>query len=136
MSRFLLVPERCHRVYPAGSPCRNPAGQRGDAQQNRGYTDEDRKVDHALGNRVNGNHERKYPANRRAPRDCAQVLANDLQDDPTAGGSERQPNANLSRSPGHGVRNYGIDSYRREAKQEWPEDNEHPRGDAAGHRGQ
>ena len=56
---FLLVPERCHRINPASSPCRNPTGQRRDTQQYRRYADENRKIDHAFGNCVDGNHERK-----------------------------------------------------------------------------
>src|SRR6266849_3333625 len=128
MSLLLLVPERGYRINPASSPCRNTAGDRRDTQQNRRYTDKNRKVDHALRNRANGNHERKYTSNRRAPGDYTQVLANNLQDNPPAGGPERQPHANLSRSPGHGVRNHGVDSNRREAEQEWPEHHEHPRG--------
>ena len=58
-SLLLIVPERCHRINPAGSSRGNPAGERRDTQENRWYTDENRKVDLALGNRVNGNHERK-----------------------------------------------------------------------------
>jgi hypothetical protein len=54
---LLLVPERCHRINPASSACRNPAGQGRDAQQNRGDTEENREVERAVRNRVKGNHE-------------------------------------------------------------------------------
>src|SRR6267154_1863491 len=101
-SLLLLIPERYHRINPASSPCRNPAGQRRNTQEKRGDTNENGKVDYALGNCVNGNHERKYPSNCRAPSDYTQVFANNLQDDPAASGPERQPHANLSRSSGHG----------------------------------
>jgi len=86
---LLLIPERYHRINPASSPCRNPAGQRRNTQEKRGNTNENGKVDYALGNCVNGNHERKYPSNRRAPGDYTQVFANNLQDDPAASGPER-----------------------------------------------
>ena len=86
---FLLVPERCHRINPASSPCRNPAGQRRDTQQNRRYTDENRNVDRAVRNGVKGDDHREQPSNRRAPGDGTQVLSNDLEDDPIAGGAER-----------------------------------------------
>src|ERR1700687_1432087 len=73
---LLLVRECYHRINQASSSCRNPARQRRDTQQNRRYTDENRNVNHALGNSVDGNRQRKYPSNRRAPGDCTQVLAN------------------------------------------------------------
>src|SRR5579862_6779636 len=55
----LLVPECPQGINHASSSCWNPAGKRRDTQQNRRYTNENRKIDHALGNRVNGNYERK-----------------------------------------------------------------------------
>jgi hypothetical protein len=58
-SLLLLVPERFHRINSASSPRRNPAGQRRDAQQNRGYTKENREVDRAIRHYVKGNHERE-----------------------------------------------------------------------------
>src|SRR3981081_921813 len=69
------------------------------------------------------------------PGDYTQVFANNLQDDPAASGPERQPHANLSRSSGHGVRKYSVDSHRRKAEQEWPEHDEHARGNPAKKRG-
>jgi hypothetical protein len=119
-SLLLFIPERYHRINPASSPGRNPAGQRRHTQEKRGNPNENGKVDYALGNCVNGNHERKYPSNGRAPGDYTQVFANNLQDDLPAGGPERQPHANLSRSPGHGVRNHGVDSDRREPSRSGP----------------
>ena len=54
-----------------------------------------------------------------------------MQDHSPAGGPEREPQANLSRSPSDGVGNHGIDSDRGEAEQEWPEHGEHPRRNPA-----
>src|SRR6266436_6775293 len=75
---FLLVPERCHRINPTSSPRGNPAGQRHDNEQKRGYTDENGEAERAVRESVKGNHEGKKPSDRRAPDDRTQVLANNL----------------------------------------------------------
>lgn len=131
MSLLLLVPERNRRIDSARSPGWNPAGQRSNTQEKRGDTDENGKVDYALGNRVHGNHECKHPSNRRASCDHTQVFANNLLNDPAASGPERQPHANLSRSSGHGVGNYCVDAHRRKAEQDWTEHDEHARRNRA-----
>ncbi len=80
---------------------------------------------------MKGDDHGEQPANRGAPCDGSQVLSNDLEDNPIAGGAERQPHANFSGSPGYGVGNHRVDSHRREAEQEWTKHREHPRRNPA-----
>jgi len=130
MSR-LLMPERCHRINTACSTCRDPAGQSGDGQEKSRDPEKDPGVGGTVRNGVKGNDHGEQPADDGAPCDGSQVLSNDLEDNPIAGGPERQPHANFSGSPGYGVGNHRVDSHRREAEQEWTEHHEHPRRNPA-----
>ena len=73
------------------------------------------------------NDERKQPSDRRTLHNHTQVLADNLQHNPPAGGSKRQPQSNLSRSPRHRVRNHGVDSRRRQAQQQRSKHRKHSR---------
>src|SRR5258706_2200002 len=126
----LFLPERDHRIDLAGPICRQPAGEARNQKQDRGHTNEDRKVKHSVPEMYIYHH-CDQPANQGANTNNTHSFAHDLSNNAPGRCAESEPHRNFGCSLRHRTGHHGVDADSRQRQQQRTEHGKHPRRNAA-----